>query len=314
MTLGRVAELLALPGLALFAQPRLLAELDQVKASGLSGCVLDETECPMRPACSATATLPEIRLVAASGECECAHDVRRDAAGGWSADAPRSGPSSGGPRHYAISDDRLLLRIQAPESAVPSVNSALQLDALRVLESSTAGGIDWLVSLDEEEEEEVVERLECGAGRGLSPRGAPLRPAHLAGSRWAWHGARAAGGLPRRRLHAGRPPARDRGAVEGGARCPLRHAARALYRSSTLLGDGWACRRRVPRRSLPPTRRGMGGALAREPAADAVRTGEPARGGLWRRRREVGARRSSTFVSALPKRFLASILPVAGVR
>mmetsp|Transcript_12798 Transcript_12798/g.42530 ORF Transcript_12798/g.42530 Transcript_12798/m.42530 type:complete len:274 (+) Transcript_12798:279-1100(+) len=152
------------------------------------------------------------------------------------------------------------------------------------------------------------------AGRGLSPRGAPLRPAHLAGSRWAWHGARAAGGLPRRRLHAGRPPARDRGAVEGGARCPLRHAARALYRSSTLLGDGWACRRRVPRRSLPPTRRGMGGALAREPAADAVRTGEPARGGLWRRRREVGARRSSTFVSALPKRFLASILPVAGVR
>ena len=164
MTLGRVAELLASPGLALFAQPRLLAELDQVKASGLSGCVLDETECPMRPAGSATATLPqpEIRLVAASGECECAHDVRRDAAGGWSADAPRSGPSSGGPRHYAISDDRLLLRIQAPESAVPSVNSALQLDALRVLESSTAGGIDWLVSLDEEEEEEVVERLECG--------------------------------------------------------------------------------------------------------------------------------------------------------
>jgi len=40
----------------------------------------------MRPAGSATATLPqpEIRLVAASGECECAHDVRRDAAGGWS--------------------------------------------------------------------------------------------------------------------------------------------------------------------------------------------------------------------------------------
>jgi len=167
MTLGRVAELLASPGLALFAQPRLLAELDQVKASGLSGCVLDETECPMRPAGSATATLPqpEIRLVAASGECECAHDVRRDAAGGWSADAPRSGPSSGGPRHYAISDDRLLLRIQAPESAVPSVNSALQLDALRVLESSTAGGIDWLVSLDEEEEEEVVERLERGRAR-----------------------------------------------------------------------------------------------------------------------------------------------------
>ena len=58
MTLGRVAELLASPGLALFAQPRLLAELDQVKASGLSGCVLDETECPMRLlAGSATATL-----------------------------------------------------------------------------------------------------------------------------------------------------------------------------------------------------------------------------------------------------------------
>lgn len=176
MTLGRVAELLASPGLALFAQPRLLAELDQVKASGLSGCVLDETECLMRPAGSATATLPqpEIRLVAASGECECAHDVRRDAAGGWSADAPRSGPSSGGPRHYAISDDRLLLRIQAPESAVPSVNSALQLDALRVLESSTAGGIDWLVSLDEEEEEVVEPFAEESAAPSCASRGFPL--------------------------------------------------------------------------------------------------------------------------------------------
>ena len=61
--------------------------------------------------------------------------------------------------------NRRLLRVTAPENAQPGLNWALGFDAVRVLEARTAsGGIDWLLSIDDddEDEEDLRERILCG--------------------------------------------------------------------------------------------------------------------------------------------------------
>jgi len=109
-------------------------------------------------------TAPKVQLLAADGNCECAYDVRPTGPGRLSAPAPRThGPSSGGQRHFHMSERRQLLRILAPESAMPGLSWALGLDALRVLEAHSAdGGLDWLVSIDADEEDDMRERIICG--------------------------------------------------------------------------------------------------------------------------------------------------------
>jgi len=64
-----------------------------------------------------------------------------------------------------LSGNRRLLRVTAPENAQPGLNWALGFDAVRVLEARTAsGGIDWLLSIDDddEDEEDLRERILCG--------------------------------------------------------------------------------------------------------------------------------------------------------
>lgn len=54
-------------------------------------------------------------------------------------------------------------RSTSQESATPGLNWALGLDALRVLEAApSAHTLDWLVSIDADEEEDMRERIECG--------------------------------------------------------------------------------------------------------------------------------------------------------
>ena len=108
--------------------------------------------------------LPEtsIRLFAAAGTCECAYDVRPTGGGDFSAPAPKSHGPKSLPRTFHLSSERRLLRVVAPEQAMPGVNWAVGLDGLRVLEATTPSRLDWLLSIDAEEEEDFVERIQCG--------------------------------------------------------------------------------------------------------------------------------------------------------
>ena len=105
-----------------------------------------------------------VRLLATEGRCECAYNVRHVDNGRLEAPAPRShGPSSAGPRSFKLAEERMLLRVVAPESATPGLNWALGLDALRVLEAQRgAHTLDWLLSIDAEDEEDMRERIACG--------------------------------------------------------------------------------------------------------------------------------------------------------
>ena len=105
-----------------------------------------------------------LQLLPTTGRCECAYDVRPAAEGRLTAPAPAShGPSSGGQRHFHLSAERTLLRIVAAETAVPGLNWALGLDALRVLEADRGPDtVDWLVSIDADDEDDIRERIECG--------------------------------------------------------------------------------------------------------------------------------------------------------
>ena len=103
-----------------------------------------------------------VRLFAAEGRCECAYDVREQSDGGYVAPAPLDHGPKSLPRTFQLSAERRLLRVVAPESAIPGLNWAIGLDGLRVLEVTTQSTVDWLLSIDEEEEEEMVERIMCG--------------------------------------------------------------------------------------------------------------------------------------------------------
>lgn len=124
-----------------------------------------------------------IKLLATNGACECAYDVRAtgDGFGSFAAPAPLSHGPKKLPRTIQISAERVLLRIQAPERAMPGLNWAIGLDGLRVLEaaempplpSSEKAAIDWLISVDAEDCEDVVDRCECGVrGEDFRLRGA----------------------------------------------------------------------------------------------------------------------------------------------
>jgi hypothetical protein len=95
--------------------------------------------------------------------------VLSDFAAPPTADAPslRLFPDSAGTESALaqLSGNRRLLRVTAPENAQPGLNWALGFDAVRVLEARTAsGGIDWLLSIDDddEDEEDLRERILCG--------------------------------------------------------------------------------------------------------------------------------------------------------
>ena len=153
-----IAATLAAPGMHLFIESPSCA-LPLTGLLPVAGWVLGE----QAYSCATLEDARTVRLMPADGKCECAYDVRRDANGRLSAPAPSNhGPSSGGPRAFHLSDQRRLLRIVAPESATPGINWALGLDALRVLESSDAASLDWLISIDAEEEEDIKERIICG--------------------------------------------------------------------------------------------------------------------------------------------------------
>ena len=57
---------------------------------------------------------------------------------------------------------RRLLRVRAPESAMPGLNWAVGLDALRVLEWADEERLDWLLSVQADELEDLIERIQCG--------------------------------------------------------------------------------------------------------------------------------------------------------
>ena len=173
-----LTSLVAVPGLSLFFPAS--AQRSSISGLDVAGWFVDESE-------PASVNLNEcvdrcVTLFPADGECECAYDVRRVGGGRLAAPAPSShGPSSGGPRTIHLREERRLLRITAPESAAPGLHWGLGLDALRILESQrrTPQGepaIDWLISIDAEEEEDILERVECGVqgesfrrDRGPSP-------------------------------------------------------------------------------------------------------------------------------------------------
>ena len=101
-----------------------------------------------------------VRLFPTDGCCECSYDVRPSGEG-LAAAAPKShGPRSGGARKFRLSLKRQLLRVVAPENATPAINMALGLDALRVLEATRGPfELDWLLSVDEEDADEIVENI-----------------------------------------------------------------------------------------------------------------------------------------------------------
>lgn len=151
---------------ALFVPPpptrALMDQILHAYGDELSGWVVGERAPSTLPQWAAAVKLPTLRALAAEGRCECAYEVARDGDGGFAALAPRG--HGAGPREFRIrdADERQLLRILAPESAVPGLNWGLGFDALRVLEAERDGGIDWLVSIDATEEEDILERIACG--------------------------------------------------------------------------------------------------------------------------------------------------------
>ena len=130
---------IAAPGLALFIEPPgagrwgpMTPESISAELGG-SGWVLSDFAAPP------TADAPSLRLFP-------------DSAGTESALAQLTG-------------NRRLLRVTAPENAQPGLNWALGFDAARILEARTpSGGIDWLLSIDDddEDEEDLRERILCG--------------------------------------------------------------------------------------------------------------------------------------------------------
>ena len=92
-------------------------------------------------------------------------------------------------RRLDASVPRRLLRVSAPESAVPGLNWALGLDAARVLECSDGECLDWLLSVEADELDDIVDRVACGvhgshfqtrgAVRGTAVAAAPSRAAAL---------------------------------------------------------------------------------------------------------------------------------------
>ncbi len=165
---------LAAPGLSLFVEPpprTAGVEVLQLLHRALPGhgWLLDEEAPQMHPPLSPDDDRPEVRLMAASGRCECAFETVRSASTGQlSFVAPlghgaTSAYAEGGRRLIPLSDQRVLLRIVAPEEAQPGLNWALGVEALRVLECTPSRhAIDWLVSVDEEEVDDVVEKIQCG--------------------------------------------------------------------------------------------------------------------------------------------------------
>ena len=153
------------PGLSLFAEPPHGATDVSFLRDGprITGLVLDEhehfSECFLA---SCRRHLPTVRLLSASGSCECSYDIlQREEDNMLVASAPSThGPGRGGSRPLVLSPDRTLLRLRAPESATPGVNWALGLDALRILEYGNSDVIDWLVSVDAEDEADMRERIE----------------------------------------------------------------------------------------------------------------------------------------------------------
>jgi hypothetical protein len=68
------------------------------------------------------------------------------------------------PQLPAVSE-RCLLRVRGPENAMPGINWALGFDATRVLEQCSrpgAGHLDWLITIEADEEEDIRERIACG--------------------------------------------------------------------------------------------------------------------------------------------------------
>jgi len=148
------SELLRAPGMPLFL------ERPTDTFSFASGWVSDDNDAGDR-----STARPLVKLLAAGGSCECAYAIRADGDDYIAQAPPSHGPSSGGPRSFKLSCDRRLLRIVAPESATPGLNWALGLDALRILEArrgSQSIEIDWLISIDKDDEEDICERMECG--------------------------------------------------------------------------------------------------------------------------------------------------------
>ena len=48
------------------------------------------------------------------------------------------------------------------ESAMPGLNWAVGLDALRVLEWADEERLDWLLSVEADELDDIMERIKCG--------------------------------------------------------------------------------------------------------------------------------------------------------
>ena len=171
-----VSECLSAPGLSLLVPiPRTQGSAltsatvsAAIEEEYVSGYIIDE-DSDSSAAAATSLSMPTVQLFPTNGKCECSLDVRIQHDGTLKAAAPR-GQGSSHVRSFQFSADRVMLRIIAPESATPALNWALGFDALRVLESrrpSTsigrgAGSLDWLVSVDAEEEEDMRERIECG--------------------------------------------------------------------------------------------------------------------------------------------------------
>lgn len=163
----RIADVLAAPGLALFfglpPGPRAPQKLDRLAATlNVSGWVLDGEADSAGSVHLAACDEPTVQLMPADGACEVEYDVRRTSDGRLAATIP-SGHGSRLVQHLELAEERRLLRIVAPESAVPGLNWALGFDALRVLEAQRGPEVvDWLVSVDADDEEDMRERIECG--------------------------------------------------------------------------------------------------------------------------------------------------------
>ena len=181
------SALLAAPGLALFVQPAPAAPpLPAAAAALVHAWVFDDCDDHSgewaRPAEQlsrrrrarieeALTELPRavdgratVRLLGAGGRCEC---VRANRGAGPRRAVP---PASG--------ERRVLLRLTAAESATPGLNWALGFDCKRVLEEvdEAAGTLRWLISVDADEEEDMLERIACGVqGEAFRRDGRPQR-------------------------------------------------------------------------------------------------------------------------------------------
>lgn len=154
-----VSAAIAAHALALFIEPPKTGyeRAQLLQSLPIAGWVVDEA--PIAASQWTTnddgTAVPVVRLMPTHGSSSIEVHASQDRSRMLDSDAPRR-----------------LLRVSAPESATPGLNWALGLDALRVLETASEdrGRLDWLLSVEAAEIDDIRESIACGVHGSIFQR------------------------------------------------------------------------------------------------------------------------------------------------